>query len=115
MARRLLNLRDVPEAEARALRAELEAHELAFYETPPSPFGISAGGIWIRDDADWDQARALFERFQAEYAKAARRARAVGPLRVQSRRHPGRLVGYTAAALMILLMMLWPVFELWAR
>ncbi len=114
MAKRLLNLRDVPIAEAEALREALDASDLDYYETPPSAFGISAGGIWIRNDADWDQARELFERFQHDYAEAARNVPSVEPFRTQLKRHPLRIIGFTAAALLIVFLMLWPVLELWA-
>ena len=71
MAKLLLNLRGVPDDEADDIRALLAAHEIAFYETPPSRFGISAGGIWIRERAHV----AVAERLLAEY-QAERRARA---------------------------------------
>jgi len=113
MAKRLLNLRDVPAEEVEALRAALKEGGLAYYETPPSAFGISAGAIWIRDDVDWPEARALFDRFQQEYTAAARRAPRVESFRSQFKRHPARILGFTAAALVILLLMFWPVAELW--
>jgi hypothetical protein len=113
MARRLLNLRDVPDEEVEALREALEASGVTYYETPPSAFGISAGAIWVRDEADWPEARTLFDRFQREYAEAAREAPPVEPFRSQFKRHPGRIIGFTVAALMILLLMFWPVAELW--
>ncbi len=43
MARLLFNLRNVPADEADEVRALLRAHGFAFHETPPSPWGISAG------------------------------------------------------------------------
>lgn len=114
MARQLLNLRDVPHEEADALRAALNDAGLAYYETPASAFGISAGGIWIRDEADWAEARALYDRFQADYARAARDSAVVEPLWTSLRRHPGRFLGRLALVIGILLLMLWPVLELWA-
>lgn len=113
MAKRLLNLRDVPAEEVEALREALADGGIAYYETPPSAFGISAGAIWIRDDADWAQARALFDRFQQQYASAARNAPRVEPFWRQFKRHPARIIGLAAAALMILVLMFWPVAELW--
>ena len=81
MSRLLLNLRNVPGDEADDVRAMLDAKRIAFYETTPSPWGISSGGIWVTEDADFAEAkRALDEyeqqrsvRVRAEYA-AARRA-----------------------------------------
>lgn len=81
MSRLLLNLRNVPDDEAGDVRALLDAKRIAYYETPPSFWGISSGGIWVTEDADFaDAQRALDDyeqlrsvRVRAEYA-AARRA-----------------------------------------
>lgn len=43
----LLNLRNVPEDEADVLRALLDAHGIAYYESRPGMWGISAGGIFV--------------------------------------------------------------------
>jgi len=71
----------VPDDEASDVRAMLDAKRIAYYETPLSFWGISAGGIWVTDDADFaDAKRALDDyeqqrsaRVRAECA-AARRA-----------------------------------------
>ena len=47
MATLLLNLRHVPEDEADDVRALLDANGIAWYETQPSRWGISGGGIWL--------------------------------------------------------------------
>lgn len=112
MARRLVNLRGVPDEEHAALRAVLDDSGIEYYELPASAFGISAGSIWVRHDHDFDAARAVFERFQADWRARARAAPPVEPLRVQLRRHPWRFIGYVAAALLILLLMFWPVAQL---
>ncbi len=80
MSRLLLNLRHVPDDEADDVRALLEEKGIAFYETTPSPFGISAGGIWVQNDADFAEAKRAFDdyeqqrsaRVRAEYAEARR-------------------------------------------
>ncbi|WP_421711891.1 DUF6164 family protein [Alcanivorax sp.] len=43
----LLNLRRVPDDEADEVRALLEQNQILFYETAPSMWGISSGGIWL--------------------------------------------------------------------
>jgi hypothetical protein len=68
----LLNLRYVPEDEADDVRRLLDANAIAYYETPPSLWGISAGGIWIRDDRDAAAARRLMAEYQRERAARAR-------------------------------------------
>jgi hypothetical protein len=80
MAKLLLNLRHVPDDEADDVRAFLDAARIEHYETRPGPFGISAGGIWVRNDADVPEAkrrmaeyqRQRAERVRAEHAQAVR-------------------------------------------
>ncbi|MET0718951.1 MAG: DUF6164 family protein [Pseudoxanthomonas sp.] len=80
MARLLLNLRNVPDDEADEVRAWLGESGLDFYETQPSPWGISSGGIWLREDADivrGNELRADYQarrklRAQAEHSAAQR-------------------------------------------
>lgn len=81
MPKLLLNLRRATDDEADDVRALLDAQHIAFYETTPNLWGISAGGIWVTEDADFAAAKRAFddyerersERVRAEYA-AARRA-----------------------------------------
>ena len=75
MAKLLLNLRNVPEDEADEVRAWLKDNSLAFYETQPSPWGISGGGIWIEDDQQITRAKALMADYQAQRVLQARQAR----------------------------------------
>lgn len=80
MSRLLLNLRNVPDDEAADVRALLDAKRIAYYETPPSFWGVSAGGIWVTEDADFAEAKRAFDdyeqqrsdRVRAEYAEARR-------------------------------------------
>lgn len=91
----LLNLRDVPEDEAEEVRALLHEHRIAFYETPPGPWGLSAGGIWVERDGQIEKAQRLLEgysgdrqqRMRAEW-EAARRAGTADTVRSRLRRHP---------------------------
>lgn len=66
MAKLLLNLRNVPDDEADDVRAMLEAARIAFHETPPSMWGISAGGIYVRENADVAEAKRLMADYQAQ-------------------------------------------------
>lgn len=119
MARLLLNLRNVPEDEARDVRDLLEQHALEYYETPPSRWGISMGGIWLRMDDDYPRARQLLDSYQAERAASARaayaekkRAGQVETFAGVLRRRPGEVVAYTALAGAIIFLMLWPIWML---
>src|SRR5690606_11884479 len=85
VAELLLNLRGVPDDEADEIRALLAAHEIAFYETPPSRFGVSAGGIWVRDRGQAAAAGRLLAEYHARRQAAAqaeyRAAREAGAAR----------------------------------
>lgn len=76
MAKLFLNLRNVPDDEADEVRDLLRANAIGFYETQPSPWGISAGGLWIEDAAQLDRAKALMADYQARRRMQAREARA---------------------------------------
>lgn len=72
MAKLLLNLRHVPDDEADDVRAFLEAHRIDYYQTPASVFGISAGGIWVREDSDVPEAKRLMADYQRERQQRVR-------------------------------------------
>ncbi len=66
MPHHLMNLRYVPDDEAEEIRALFDEHEVPFYETPPSRWGISMGGFWVHDDDEAARARALLKAYQEE-------------------------------------------------
>lgn len=66
MAKLLLNLRHVSDDEADDVRAFLEAAGIAFYETRPSRWGISHGGIWVEDHAEVAKAKRLMAEYQEQ-------------------------------------------------
>lgn len=72
VARLLMNLRGVPDDEADEIRALLEEHDIAYYETPPSRWGISAGGIWLRRREDIEPAERLLAEYQRRRVETAR-------------------------------------------
>jgi hypothetical protein len=76
MSKLLLNLRDVPDDEADDVRRLLDSAGIHYYETRPSFWGISAGGIWIRDDGDAEQAKRLMAEYQHERRVRAHAERA---------------------------------------
>jgi hypothetical protein len=76
MSKLLLNLRMVLEDEADDVRAMLAEHRIEFYETSPSRWGISHGGIWITHDQDLAQAKSLMADYQAKRREDARAERA---------------------------------------
>lgn len=72
MPKLLMNLRNVPGDEADDVRAMLDAQRIAFYETRPSIWGVSAGGIWITEDAAFADARRAMDHYQQQRAARAR-------------------------------------------
>lgn len=66
MPHHLMNLRHVPDDEADEIRALFEDHDIPFYETPPSRWGISMGGFWVHDEAEAARARSLLEDYQRQ-------------------------------------------------
>lgn len=72
----LLNLRHVPDDEIDELAELLDRHAIGWYRTPASPWGISAGGLWLTDSADAARARALMAEYQAQRQRLAREAQA---------------------------------------
>jgi len=72
MAKLFLNLRNVPGDEAHEVRELLRTHAIDFYETPPSPWGISAGGLWIEDPDQLARAKILMADYQVRRREQAR-------------------------------------------
>lgn len=105
----LMNLRHVPDEEADDVRALLAEHDLDFYETPPNRWGLSAGAIWLRDEAQAETARRLLDDYQrerlqrvrAEY-EAERRAGTAPTFAGMLLRHPLRTLAYLAFIALIL-------------
>lgn len=76
MSKLLMNLRNVPEDEADDVRTMLDEHRIAFYETRPSRWGISFGGIWVKDDADFGEAKRLMAEYQSKRQQRVRQEHA---------------------------------------
>lgn len=76
LAKLLLNLRHVPDDERAEVCALLDAAGIGYYETRAGTFGISAGGIWLREDAEQARAKALLAEYQAQRGERARAERA---------------------------------------
>jgi hypothetical protein len=119
MSRLLLNLRHVPEDEADDVRAMLDAHRIAFYETPPSMWGLSAGGIFVREDTDMAEAERLMADYQAQRSarvraeyEAARREGSAETFWTVLRAEPGRVALTLLAIACLLGLVALPVFLL---
>ena len=74
----LFSLRQVPEDEADEVRALLHEHEVDFYETPASKWGLGSGALWTHDADAAVRARQLLADYQERRAAQARDAHAAG-------------------------------------
>lgn len=119
MTRLLMNLRGVPEDEAAEVRELLDAHAVDYYETPPNRWGISMGGIWLRDEDDHERVRRLLDDYQerrreaARAAEAERRRNGTQDTFVQVvRRNPVRVIVYIVIVGVLLYFSIRPFFWL---
>lgn len=117
MTRQLFNFRNVPEDEAGEVRALLDDNGVAYYETPPSRWGISMGAIWVADEAEYRRARALLDDYQSRRAERVRAEHAarqrngeVDTFTDLLRRNPVQVLAYLAGAAAIVAVMMWPVW-----
>lgn len=119
MSKLLMNLRNVPDDEADDVRAMLEAQNIAYYETRPSMWGVSAGGIWVTENAAFADARLAMDGYQqqrayrarAEYAQA-RRAGTAATFFSQLRADPARVVMSVLGIIFALALVTLPFFLL---
>ncbi len=72
MSKLVFKLRHVPDDEAEAIRQLLDEHEIAFFETSAGNWGISLPALWIRDEQDFDRARALIDDYQQQRSQHMR-------------------------------------------
>lgn len=72
MSALLFKLRQVPEDEAEAVRALLNANDIEWYETNAGNWGISMPGIWSNNQQQVAHARTLIEQYQQERTIAQR-------------------------------------------
>ncbi len=93
MAQLLLNLYRAADDEAEDVRRLLDDHHIEWYETTPSPWGISHGGIWVKHDQDMDQALQLLHAYESDRSArvraelAAQRAAGTAPTFWSELRH----------------------------
>lgn len=64
MSRLLIKLRHAPDDEIQEIRSLLQAHHIDFYVTQAGPWGISAPGIWLKNEVQYDRAKALLDDYE---------------------------------------------------
>ena len=72
MAQLLFKLNGVTDEEADFVRTHLDEAGVDYYETSKGRFGISLAGIWLRNDADYPEARALLNNIQQDWLEEVR-------------------------------------------
>jgi Family of unknown function (DUF6164) len=119
MAKLLLNLRNVPDDEADDVRALLHDHDIAYYETSPGFWNISLGGIWVREDAAFAEAKRLMAEYQAQRGarvraehEAALRDGTAGTFMTVLRNEPMRVLSAVLGILFALALVLLPALLL---
>lgn len=117
MSRLLIKLRHAPDDEIDEIRGMLEANRIDFYATPAGPWGISAPAIWLRDEDDYDRAKALLDDYQErrfrEQRAAYERLRRAGRHRTFLQNlleRPVQVLLYSAVAALILYFSVSPFF-----
>ncbi len=119
MAKRLLNLRNVPADELEDVSALLERQDIAFYVIEPSLWGFSGGGVWIEDDAQIDRAKQVMGEYQSQRQSRARAEHAAEKeagtaetFQSQWRERPLQVIGAVLGILIALALMALPYFLL---
>jgi hypothetical protein len=119
MAKLLLNLRNVPDDEADDVRALLDDHDIEHYDTPTGFWNISLGGIWVREDAAFAEAKRLMAEYQAQRAarvraehEAARRSGTAGTFMTVLRNEPMRVVSAVLGIIFALALVVLPALLL---
>lgn len=64
MAKILFKLRNVPDDEAEEVRELLTNHHIDYYETSAGNWGVSMPALWVKDDDQFPEAKALFDAYQ---------------------------------------------------
>lgn len=119
MPRLLLNLRNVPDDEIDEVRALMDEHGIECYDTPPGPFGITAGGIWLKNADDYTRARELMDGYQDERRararaewQAARDRGETETLASVARRHPLKTTLIVLGSIFVLMVLFSPLVVL---
>jgi hypothetical protein len=119
MPAKLFPLNGVPDDEADDVRALLTAGAIEFYETQAGNWGISVPAIWIKDESQFAQARALIDAYQCERLLRAReeyaRRQQEGSNRTLIdviRENPLRFLAYLAAIVAVIYFSIKPFLDI---
>lgn len=68
----LFKLKNVPDDEAEEVRELLARNSINYYETSAGKWGISMPAIWLKDEAQFTDARYLIEEYQSKRVHRAK-------------------------------------------
>ena len=119
MATQLVKLRNVPADELEEIYALMEAHEIDVYETSAGNWGISMPALWLRNDAQLEEAKVLlkqyeeerFSRMRSEYEELKKDGKARTFLDI-ARKNPFKYIVYLAMILGLLYISVVPFLSL---
>lgn len=98
MSQLVFRLRNVPEEEADEVRQLLDESHIDWFETSGGTWGTGMPGIWVRDRAQAETARAFIDEYQQQRSIIHQRENAMGPSASQTigerlRTQPWRIIG----------------------
>ena len=115
----LLILRNVPDDEAEEIRELLRKRAIDFYETPEGNWGVSMPAIWLNNEFQLEEAKALIEKYHEErFAKARseyERLKHEGKQWTfwdEAKKNPLRLIAYAIIIAVILYFSTYPFINL---
>lgn len=118
MTKLLFRLNGVPEDEADDVRALLDQHRFDVYETSSGRWGITTAAIWLRDDNDYETARALIDDYQEQRQQTQRQAYQereergeIAPWHIRLQQNPMDHLAVLIAFIMIVGLLLWPFLD----
>jgi hypothetical protein len=67
MAKRIFEIKGVPDKEVEDVRSLLNESKIPYYETPGGNYGISMAAFWVSNDNDAAHARKVIGDYQAQF------------------------------------------------
>lgn len=117
MGKLFFKLHDVPEQEAEAVRQLLDKADIAYYETTAGNWGISLAAIWLVQENDLEQAKALLSEFQQQWQQQSLAERVTEPqetLLARLKREPIKVLLAIIAVAAILYLSIMPFTGAWS-
>ncbi|WP_019529082.1 DUF6164 family protein [Dasania marina] len=101
----IFKLNGVSDEEADAVRQLLDDNALDFYESSAGRWGVSIAGLWLKDNSQKAEARALIEAYQIERVASLRDEPGQQPLATLQDRFKAAPVQISAMTLLLLMVL----------